>query len=49
MQALSIYIFIRLDEGETDHNNFVSLLITTVIVGLASFPVSEGLFCPTKL
>ena len=38
MQALSIYILIRLDEGETDHNNFDSLLVTAVTVGLA--PVS---------
>jgi hypothetical protein len=37
MQALSIYILIRLDEGETDHNNFDSLLLATVIVGLARF------------
>lgn len=35
MQALSIYILIRLDEGETDHNNSDSLLLATVIVGLA--------------
>jgi len=32
MQALSIYIIIRLDEGETDHNNFDSLLVKTFIV-----------------
>ncbi|KAJ5574343.1 uncharacterized protein N7459_008770 [Penicillium hispanicum] len=32
MQALSIYILIRLDEGETDHNNFDSLLLATVTV-----------------
>ncbi|PVH83207.1 hypothetical protein DL98DRAFT_547575 [Cadophora sp. DSE1049] len=31
MQALSIYILIRLDEGETDDNNLDSLLVTTVI------------------
>ncbi|KAI1824149.1 hypothetical protein F4861DRAFT_507458 [Xylaria intraflava] len=31
MQALSIYIIIRLDEGETDYNNFDSLLIKTII------------------
>ncbi|KAI1182205.1 hypothetical protein F5B17DRAFT_421508 [Nemania serpens] len=31
MQALSIYILIRLDEGETDYNNFDSLLVKTVI------------------
>ena len=33
MQALSIYILIRLDEGETDHNNFDFLLTATVTVG----------------
>jgi len=37
MQALTIYILIRLDEGETEHNNFDSLLLTTVIVGQVSF------------
>ena len=34
MQALSIYILIRLDEGETDHNNLDHLLLATVTVGL---------------
>ncbi|KAK3686798.1 hypothetical protein LTR37_019431 [Vermiconidia calcicola] len=34
MQALLIYIVVRLDEGETDYNNFDSLLLKTVIVGL---------------
>ncbi|KAL5315471.1 hypothetical protein ACEPPN_016339 [Leptodophora sp. 'Broadleaf-Isolate-01'] len=32
MQALCIYILIRLDEGETEHNNFDSLMVKTVIV-----------------
>ena len=32
MQALSIYVLIRLDEGETDHNNHDFLLMATVIV-----------------
>ncbi|KAL3424643.1 C6 finger domain-containing protein [Phlyctema vagabunda] len=32
MQALSIYILIRLEEGQTDHNNFDFLLLTTVTV-----------------
>ncbi|KAI0424131.1 hypothetical protein F5Y09DRAFT_151858 [Xylaria sp. FL1042] len=31
MQALSIYILIRLDEGETEYNNSDSLLVKTVI------------------
>lgn len=35
MQALSIYLIIRLDEGETDDNNFDFLLIATVTVRLA--------------
>ncbi|KAE8361121.1 hypothetical protein BDV27DRAFT_148096 [Aspergillus caelatus] len=30
MQALSIYIIIRLDEGETDYNNFDVLLLNTI-------------------
>ncbi|TVY37446.1 hypothetical protein LOCC1_G006780, partial [Lachnellula occidentalis] len=32
MQALSIYILIRMHEGETDHNNLDFLLATTVTV-----------------
>jgi hypothetical protein len=32
MQALSIYVLIRLDEGETEHNNLDSLLEKAVIV-----------------
>jgi hypothetical protein len=32
MQALSIYIIIRLDEGQTEHNNFDSVIITLVKV-----------------
>lgn len=35
MQALCIYILIRLDEGETEHNNFDSLMVKTVIVSPA--------------
>jgi hypothetical protein len=34
MQALSIYILIRLDEGETEHNNLDHLLERAVIVSL---------------
>ena len=34
MQALSIYILVRLDEGEMEHNNFDYLLLATVVVGL---------------
>ncbi|CRG89355.1 hypothetical protein PISL3812_06391 [Talaromyces islandicus] len=32
IQATAIYILIRLDEGETDYNNFDFLLLTTVTV-----------------
>jgi hypothetical protein len=32
LQALSIYILIRVDEGETDHNNLDFLLLSTVTV-----------------
>lgn len=35
MQALLIYVLIRLDEGATDYNNFDSLLLKAVTVGLA--------------
>lgn len=34
MQALAIYIIMRLDEGETEYNNFDLLLCKTVIVGI---------------
>lgn len=36
LQALSIYILIRLDGGETEHNNLDSLLLITVVVCVAS-------------
>ena len=36
MQALAIYVLVRLDEGETDDNNYDSLLLRTVIVCPAS-------------
>ncbi|KAJ5731961.1 hypothetical protein N7493_003442 [Penicillium malachiteum] len=32
MQSVSIYILFRLDEGETEHNDFDSLLINTVTI-----------------
>ena len=32
MQAITIYLLIRLDEGETDYNNFDRLLISSVTV-----------------
>lgn len=35
MQALSIYILMRLDEGETEYNNLDSLLVRTVTVSSA--------------
>ena len=37
MQALSIYILIRLDVGETEHNDFDGLLVTAVIVAATQF------------
>lgn len=36
MQALSIYILVRLDEGETEHNDFDFLLLEAVAVRIAS-------------
>jgi hypothetical protein len=32
IQALSIYLLIRLDEGQTEHNNYDMLLIRTITV-----------------
>lgn len=37
MQALSIYILIRLDVGETEHNDFDGLLVSAVIVAATQF------------
>ena len=37
MQALSIYILVRLDVGETEHNDFDGLLVTAVIVAATQF------------
>lgn len=34
MQALAIYIIIRLDDGETEYNGFDSLLIAAVAVSI---------------
>jgi hypothetical protein len=34
MQALSVYILMRIDEGQTEHNNYDALMIATVIVRL---------------
>lgn len=44
MQATAIYILIRLDEGETDYNNYDCLLLTTVAVCLSkrSYFFSSG-------
>lgn len=36
MQALAIYIIIRLDDGETEYNGFDSLLIAAVTVSLGN-------------
>ncbi|KAE8143490.1 hypothetical protein BDV38DRAFT_233802 [Aspergillus pseudotamarii] len=41
MQALSIYIIIRLDEGETDHNNVDVLLLKTIIAISKQFNCSD--------
>ncbi|KAA8645093.1 uncharacterized protein ATNIH1004_009308 [Aspergillus tanneri] len=47
MQALLIYILRRLDEGETDHNNFDSLLLTTVTV-IAKQLTRSDITCNTQ-
>ncbi|KAH8810620.1 hypothetical protein F5884DRAFT_875195 [Xylogone sp. PMI_703] len=40
MQAISIYILIRLDEGETDHNNLDFLLLAAVTVNFVPLLLS---------
>ncbi|PMD16193.1 hypothetical protein NA56DRAFT_731411 [Hyaloscypha hepaticicola] len=47
IQALTIYILMRLDEGEMDYNNFDSLLLTTVIV-IATKLSSIDISCNTQ-
>ena len=44
MQALSIYILIRLEEGETAHNNVDFLLLATVqVLVFHFFPLTSAL------
>jgi hypothetical protein len=40
MEALAIYIILRLDEGQTEYNNVDHLLVTTVIVGILTAEAS---------
>lgn len=52
MQALSIYIIIRLDEGETEYNNFDVLLLKAITVSLSwNNPLRSGLmiYCRQSL
>ncbi|THX54515.1 hypothetical protein D6D06_05475 [Aureobasidium pullulans] len=42
MQALSIYLLVRLQEGETDYNNYDYLMLTTVIVISKEFARTES-------
>lgn len=41
LQALSIYIFVRLDEGQTDSNYFDALMLSTVTVVAQHFNCNE--------
>ncbi|OIW22668.1 hypothetical protein CONLIGDRAFT_719727 [Coniochaeta ligniaria NRRL 30616] len=41
IQALAIYIIVRMDEGQTEHNNVDHLLITTVIILSSQFSNSS--------
>lgn len=36
LQALSVYTIVRIDEGETEHNNLDSLMQNTIIVSQGS-------------
>jgi len=44
MQALSIYLIIKVDEGPTEYDNGLdSLLVAVVVVRQSSFPVTPSL------
>lgn len=45
MQALSIYIFVRLDEGQTEDNDFDDMLQATVTVYSVNSPPSHRDTC----
>ncbi|KAI5927536.1 hypothetical protein F4810DRAFT_269294 [Camillea tinctor] len=47
MQALSIYVLVRLDEGETDHNNIDFILVKAVAV-IAQQLTSVDVTCHTQ-
>ncbi|THW92615.1 hypothetical protein D6D15_03002 [Aureobasidium pullulans] len=42
MQALSVYLLVRLQEGETEHNNYDSLMLATVIIVAREFARTES-------
>ncbi|KAF2450727.1 hypothetical protein P171DRAFT_340881, partial [Karstenula rhodostoma CBS 690.94] len=46
MHALSIYILIRMSEGETDCNDFDRLLLTTMVVTAAHLARSDANYTP---
>lgn len=39
MQALSVYVLVRMEEGETEYNNVDQLLQKTIIVSV--FPLAN--------
>ncbi|KAI1390579.1 uncharacterized protein F4822DRAFT_155041 [Hypoxylon trugodes] len=47
MQALTIYVLLRLDEGETDHNNFDFLLVKAVVI-IAQQISRSDIICHTQ-
>lgn len=46
MHALSIYILIRMGEGETDNNNFDHLLLTTMAITATHLTHSDATYTP---
>lgn len=46
LQALSVYTIVRIDEGETEHNNLDSLMQNAIIVRLTSLDLQDS---PVKL
>ncbi|KAF2742650.1 hypothetical protein M011DRAFT_412238, partial [Sporormia fimetaria CBS 119925] len=47
MQALSLYVLIRLHEGETEHNN-VDYVLQQAVFAVASYIASMGMICDVQ-
>jgi hypothetical protein len=48
MQAFFLYILIRLDEGENEHNNVDTLLVQTIIVSFLPHCITPNILALLK-